>query len=212
MAEARDADARDDEALMAAWRAGDVGAFEALFARHRRPLFTFLLHLTGARDLAEDIFQETFVRVLRARERYEASGRFVAWLHVIARNALRDHQRRAGVRRVVTTESTLTGDGGDATPARLEDLQGTRTDRRGDPAVQSESQDLRARIEAALLELPPAQREVFLLRERAGLDYAAIAEVVDCPPATAKSRMRYALSGLRRLLAGELAGSPGSAP
>lgn len=79
---------------------------------------------------------------------------------------------------------------------------------RDDPLLRSSARDLREHIEAALLRLPGPQREVFLLRERAGLDLRSIAQATGSNLATVKSRMRYALAGLRRLLSDELTSTP----
>lgn len=179
---------------MTAYANGDAAAFEELFGRHRQPLFTFLLHQCGDRQLAEDVFQEVFLKVVRSRHDYRADGNFRAWLFTIARRTLTDQHRRHVVRKVVTTESALPGDA-PLEPAGHEAEQ---------PNRRLAAQQLGERIGWALQHLPADQREVFLLRERAGLAYEGIAELTGCGVATAKSRMRYALAGLRRLLAAEL--------
>jgi RNA polymerase sigma-70 factor, ECF subfamily len=160
-----------DDALMHAFATGDARAFESLFERHRRALFTYLVHQTGDASLAEDLFQEVFLRLIRGSVAYRP-GNFRSWLFTIARNAMTDDRRRTAVR-----ESSHAG-------------------------------ELRAHIEAALRRLPEAQREVFLLRERAGLDLQRIAQVTGANLATVKSRMRYALAGLRRVLSAELTSLP----
>jgi RNA polymerase sigma-70 factor (ECF subfamily) len=186
-------DPSDDE-LMSAYAGGDVAAFEALFQRHRRPLLTFLVHRCGDRQVAEDVFQEVFLKLIRSRATYRAEGSFRAWLFLIARRTLTDHQRRGAVRQLVTSESALPDGAPLDAPASARDEPGRR----------AASRQLGARITSALQSLPEEQREVFLLRERAGLAYDAIAELTGCGVATAKSRMRYALVGLRRLLSAEL--------
>ena len=184
-------DPRNDERLMDAYRNGDPSAFDELFARHRGPLFTFLLQQTGSRAAAEDLFQEVFLRVIKRRDDYHSSGRFRAWLFTIAYNALTDSRRRAGAR-----ADTTVGDG------ELQE-QASQSDR-GDPVAGSQARELRERIAAALMHLPAEQRDVFLLRERAGLDFKQIAATTGDRLATVKSRMRYALEGLRRRLSDEL--------
>lgn len=185
---------------MLAYRAGDAAAFEGLFARHRRTLFTYLLHVSGSPALAEDLFQEVFLRLIRTRERYRAEGSFRSWLFTIARNATTDERRRAGLRASEGWEDAMLD--GQTTDGPRERARG---DGAPDPLALGHARELGERIEAALLRLPPDQREVFLLRERAGLDFRHIAETTGCELATAKSRMRYALAGLRRILARELA-------
>ena len=186
---------------MQAFGDGETSAFEELFERYRRTMFTYLLHHTGDAALAEDLLQEVFLRVIRGRRSFRGSaGAFRNWLYTVARNTLIDYRRRAGVRAAVNQPLAVRPD--DARPEeRIPAPEGE-----GDPHRAVVLGNLRDRIEAAIASLPEAQREVFLLRERAGLDFAAIAEVTGCGVPTAKSRMRYALESLRRQLAGETEG------
>lgn len=172
-----------DDELMARFAAGDVGAFEELFERHRAPLYTLLVEQTGDPSLADDVFQDVFLRVVKQRGSYRPGGSFRAWLFTIGRNAMNDHRRRARVR-----EDEGATAASEAMP---------------EPSGRLEADEVRGRIEQALGALPAEQREVFLLRERAELDFASIAEVCGCGLATARSRMRYALAALRRSLHGE---------
>jgi RNA polymerase sigma-70 factor (ECF subfamily) len=188
-----------DELLMTAYANGDDRAFEHLFERHRRPLYTYLLSETRSRARTDDLFQEVFLRVIRGRQRFDASGSFRAWLFTIARNALTDARRRAALRDAEdfeerTEEGSLASGGGST-------ASGTDP---ADPVAWSHARDLAERIESALRGIPADQREVFLLRERGGLDFKTIAATCGCGLATAKSRMRYALENLRRRLADEL--------
>jgi RNA polymerase sigma-70 factor (ECF subfamily) len=186
-----------DEELMQAFGDGDSSAFEELFERYRRVIFTYLVHHTGDVALAEDLLQEVFLRVIRGRRSFRGSaGAFRNWLYTVARNTLIDFRRRAGVRAVVNAPLDQRP-GTERPEERIPAPEGT-----GDPHRAVVLGNLRERIEAAIAKLPDAQREVFLLRERAGLDFAAIAEVTGCKVPTAKSRMRYALEALRRELAG----------
>src|SRR5262245_5521431 len=86
-----------DEELMLAYRDGDAGAFEKLYARHRGALYRFVLRSLKDRAVAEELFQEAWIRVIEARERYAASARFTTWLYTIAHNLLVDHWRRKGL-------------------------------------------------------------------------------------------------------------------
>jgi RNA polymerase sigma-70 factor (ECF subfamily) len=194
---------RSDEELMLAYVAGDRTAFEELFGRYRRLLFTFLLHQTGDRQAAEDLFQEVFLRVIRARASFrKGGGPFKSWLMTIARNAVIDSRRRAAVRRDVDVKHREDPERGRAEERIADDKAA------GNPHQAAEIGRLRDRIVEALKQLPEEQREVFLLREQVGLDFGGIAELTGCKVATAKSRMRYALEGLRRQLADVLAAEP----
>lgn len=201
-------DEPSDDALMQAYAAGDVAAFDSLFQRHRRALFTYLTHHTGNGPLAEDLFQEVFLRVIHRSAGYRSAGSFRAWLFAIAHNALTDDRRRSALRnagredRVTKSHEPQTGEPFEQVPASPAD--------ESDPVIASQAGEMRAHIEAALLRLPNPQREVFLLRERGGLDLAHIARVTGSNLATVKSRMRYALAGLRRLLSDQLASLPES--
>lgn len=189
-----------DEALLRSYVAGDASAFERLFARHRRPLFTYLLHHTGDSATAEDLFQEAFLRLIRGCAGYRPTGTFRSWLFTIAHNVMTDDRRRSALRSPPEEQRIV-----DDEPAQLPLEVAASGD---DPLLRSSARDLREHIEAALLRLPEPQREVFLLRERAGLDLRSIAHATGANLATVKSRMRYALAGLRRLLSAELSSTP----
>ncbi len=174
-----------DERLMLRFQAGDVRAFEELVRRHRTPLFSFLLRLTGDRGRAEDLCQETFLRVVRAAERWEPRALFRPWLYAVARNQAFDDARRQAFRRTEALDDPARAPAASDDPA---------PDRAADAAL------VRPKLEAALAALPAEQREVFLLREHAGLRFHEIAEVTGVPENTVKSRMRYALEALRAKL------------
>jgi RNA polymerase sigma-70 factor (ECF subfamily) len=174
-----------DERLMLRFRQGEVRAFEELVRRHRTPVFSFLLRLTGDRGRAEDLCQETFLRVVRAAEAWEPRALFRTWLYAVARNQAQDEARRKAFRR---TEA-------DADPAAAAGASDAP-----DPEAAAAGALLRPKLEAALAALPEEQREVFLLREHAGLRFPEIAEVTGVPENTVKSRMRYALEALRERL------------
>jgi RNA polymerase sigma-70 factor (ECF subfamily) len=174
-----------DERLMLRFQKGEVRAFEELVRRHRAPVFSFLLRLTGDRGRAEDLCQETFLRVVRAADGWEPRALFRTWLYAVARNQAQDEARRKAFRR---TEPEADPAG----PAAAS----------GDPGPEQAAAGalLRPKLEAALASLPEEQREVFLLREHAGLRFPEIAAVTGVPENTVKSRMRYALEALRERL------------
>jgi len=184
-----------DEQLMRRFQRGEARAFETLMHRHRTPVYSFLLRLTGERTRAEDLAQETFLRLVRGAAGWEPRAAVRTWLFTIARNLATDAARRQVFR---ATES-LDAPGPDGERPRA-----------GEPAASGPAPDeaaeagrLRLRLEAALAALPAEQREVFLLREHAGLSFGEIAEAVHVNENTAKSRMRYALLALRERLAAD---------
>jgi RNA polymerase sigma factor (sigma-70 family) len=167
-----------DEELMLAYGGGDAGAFEALYARHRARLFRFILRSIQVRAVAEELYQEVWMRVIEARASYTPSARFSTWLFTIAHNRMVDHWRRAGVPLVALDDH----DPPDGAP---------------DPARHAEGRQTLARFAAVLERLPPAQREAFLLHEEAGLTVAEIAAATGSNEEAAKSRLRYAMAKLR---------------
>ena len=185
-----------DEVLMRAFQAGDARAFEALVQRHRTPVFNFLARLLGDRAKAEDLLQETWLKVIRSAPSYEKKAKFTTWLYTIARNLCVDASRRER-HRATTSLDAVAGGRADGEGAPL----GERVaDAAAGPERGAHGGQLRASIEAALARLPDEQREVFILREYAGVPFNEIAVVTGVPMNTVKSRMRYALEGLRRTL------------
>jgi RNA polymerase sigma-70 factor (ECF subfamily) len=174
-----------DERLMLRFQKGEVRAFEELVRRHRTPVFSFLLRLTGDRGRAEDLCQETFLRVVRAAEAWEPRALFRTWLYAVARNQAQDEARRRAFRRTEPDADAAAAAGASDEPGPEEAAAGAL---------------LRPKLEAALAALPEEQREVFLLREHAGLRFPEIAEVTGASENTVKSRMRYALEALRERL------------
>jgi RNA polymerase sigma-70 factor (ECF subfamily) len=176
-----------DEQLMIAYRDGEAAAFETLYARHKGPLYRFVLRSVKARGEAEELFHDIWLRVIEARDRYTPSARFTTWLYTIAHNRVVDHWRRRGLK-------LASLDDPDDPPPELAAAPQDEPQRRAEL-----NEDLR-RLGTALAALPPAQREVFLLREEGGLSLPEIAEVTGIDLEAAKSRLRYALAKLREAL------------
>jgi RNA polymerase sigma-70 factor (ECF subfamily) len=170
----------DDSALMLRYQDGDVAAFEILYRRHKDPVYRYLLRLCGQAEAAEDVFQEVWSKIIKARAAYRPTAKFTTYLYRVAHNCFIDHIRRnkrhAGNTAV---DPERLGDG-------AESLE-TATER----------SLARERLEAALVELPEEQRDAFLLREEGGLSVDEIAVVTGCNRETAKSRLRYAVNKLR---------------
>ena len=186
-------DPRTDEGLMLAYQAGEAAAFDALYARHRTRLYRYLVHQCGEAKLAEELYQDIWLRVVKARADYQPLAKFSTWLFRIAHHRLIDHYRRQA------------GD-----PARQRDVGNDAADEAGvenypapaasTPPAQLERLQLRARIDAALAALPAPQREAFLLAEASGLSLEEIAVATGTGRETVKSRLRYAIGKLRHAL------------
>jgi RNA polymerase sigma factor (sigma-70 family) len=166
-----------DEELMLAYRGGDAGAFETLYARHRGALYRFVLRSLKDRGVAEELFQEAWMRVIEARARYAPSAKFKTWLYTIAHHLLVDHWRKKGLALVEMSEDMAVAP--------------------DDPARQAEARESLARLLQAIEALPIAQREAFLLHEEAGLGVAEIAAATGSNEEAAKSRLRYAMAKLK---------------
>jgi RNA polymerase sigma factor (sigma-70 family) len=151
-----------------------------LFERYHLPLFRYVWRMTGRRDVAEDLTQEVFVRVLRGIARYEARDREQAWLFRIARNLLVDHHRRHGSRQ------RADGDG-----------HGVMREVQPGDAPQGPMQELAVHLDESLRQLDDLDREVFLLREVGGLSYIDISSVCDLTTDAVRSRICRARSKLR---------------
>lgn len=181
-----------DEDLVAAYvERGDDKAFRTLVERHQERVYGYLRGMVSDANAAEDLFQDTFMRIIDAlherKGRYATQGKFGAWAIRIARNAALDHLRRQ--KRWVHR-----GDG--ASAPEWDDV----ADPEPGPSDVLELGENDARLAACIAHLPPEQREVLLLRHEADLTFREIAALTGCSINTALGRMRYALGNLRRLM------------
>ncbi len=188
-----------DEVLMMRFQGGDQSAFTRLVRRHKTPVYNFILRTVRAREVAEDLAQDVFVKVVQNAADFKHEARFSTWAYTIARNVCIDHLRKAALRRHPSLDQAANNNGNEDGPTLGEHIAdshfGASVDR---VAIGSE---LGIRITRAVEELPPEQREVFLLREVANVPFKEIAEIVGVPENTTKSRMRYALERLQQALA-----------
>ncbi len=179
-----------DKELVTAYANGDNMAFDTLLGRYEKPLFSYILTIVKDEDLANDIFQETFVKAITViREgRYEDNGRFGAWLNRVAHNKIIDHYRRS------KTENTVSNDADDeldlfsAGALTQESIEDTIV---GDQLTR----DLRRLVS----ELPDVQRQVLMMRIYRDMSFKEIAEETGVSINTALGRMRYALRNMRRM-------------
>lgn len=185
-----------DEILMLRYQEGEVRAFEVLLTRHRRGVYNFIYRFVGSRDRAEDLMQETFLRVIKGAGSYQKQAKFTTWLYTIARNLCVDQSRRQKHRKAASLDQPI-GGGEERDRSLLDVVPGK--DMRSDREVIN--RQLYSTIEQAVAALPDEQREVFLMREFLDMAFKDIADVVGVPENTVKSRMRYALEKLRQELA-----------
>ena len=180
-----------DEAWMLAYRDGDAGAFDRLYARHKGPVYRYLRRHAAA--AADELAQDVWMRVIHARGGYDVRAKFTTWLYTIAHNRLMDHFRATG--RDAARFAAPTGDD------EAEDLFEDQPHPDPQPPQMLERREAAARILAALGDLPEPQREAFVLQQEGGLTVEEIAAATGVNRETAKSRLRYALSKLRAALA-----------
>jgi RNA polymerase sigma-70 factor (ECF subfamily) len=177
-----------DEDLMLRYREGDASAFDQLYARHRGGVFRYLLRQLRDHVAAEELFQDIWLNLINARERYIVQAQFKTWLYRIAHNRLVDHFRRQGDRQFVSLHAN---DDEDDPPLEIADAETNTPEARHWATQQLE------RIVELVETLPAAQREAFLLHHEGNLNVDAIAEATGVNRETAKSRLRYALNKLR---------------
>jgi RNA polymerase sigma-70 factor (ECF subfamily) len=176
----------EDIELIRAYANGDEKAFETLYYRYRQPLYGYLNNLTGNSCEADEVFSETWQKVIKKLPKYQDNGKFSAWLFRIARNIFIDNLRRNKPERFVTADAE-------------DSIDLTESDNYS-PDRQMGRGDISSAINAALDSLQPEQKEVFLLREENELSFKEIAEIQECSLGTVLSRMRYALKKLRLFL------------
>lgn len=184
-----------DEALMLRYQQGDRTAFAALVRRHQGPLYNFALRQVRVQPVAEDVVQETFVRVVQKAAEFKHEARFTTWVYTITRNLCIDHIRKRALRKHPSLDEQKGEDGDGPT------LGEQTADPRASVEREATGTELKQRIALAVDRLPDDQREVFVMREVANLPFKEIAEITGVPENTVKSRMRYALERLQETLA-----------
>jgi RNA polymerase sigma factor (sigma-70 family) len=185
-------DAESDEALMLAYAGGSSAAFDRLYARHRGGTYRYLLRHTGNAASAQEMHQDVWFKVVRARDGYTPDARFTTWLYTIARHRLVDHWRsQRGIR-----FTSLQDEGADDA---LDDL-GMDDGSGVDPLSMTIDAQCGRRLVEALAGVPPAQRDAFLLHVEGGLSLPEIAALTSTSAETVKSRLRYAYKRLRAVL------------
>lgn len=180
-----------DDKLVSAYIKGDNQAFDILLKRHQARVFNYILSVVKNRDVADDIFQETFVKAIMTLKqgRYAETGKFSAWITRIAHNLIIDHYRQEKSENLVST--TTEEDSSDVLN-RKELCDGNIEDFMIDEQIQ---QDVRRIIEV----LPENQREVLMMRYYKDMSFKEIAEATNVSINTALGRMRYAIINMRRI-------------
>ncbi len=179
-----------DQDLVQAYIKGDPAAIETLVKRHRSKVFTYILLTIKNQQLAEDLFQETFIKVVQSLRggKYKDNGRFLSWVIRIAHNLIIDHFRKEKQMNAVSNDET-----------EVDLFNSRRFSGRNIEEMIVDSQ-IRAELRSLINELPEDQREVVLLRHYGELSFKEIADQTGVSINTALGRMRYALINLRKLI------------
>lgn len=191
----------DTTALIRAAQDGDRAAFEALICQFDQALYQLTRRLAPTEQDAQEIYQETFLKVYRSLHRFRFQCAFSTWLYRIAANTNLDHLRRRAVRKEVS--STASGEAGEPLPPEpLDRAPGAN------PEQLLLSSELGTRLEAAIEALNPRERLVFELKHYEGLKLKAIGEILETSEETAKNSLFRATRKLRRALADLHTGVP----
>jgi RNA polymerase sigma-70 factor (ECF subfamily) len=169
--------------LAARAKSGDKAAFTELLQRYNARVFGYFYRVFGRRELAQDLFQETFLRVWQSLHRFDPSRSFAAWVFTIAERISIDTMRSEGARAttVLPPDKIVQHDPGDV-------------------AADLEADELRRQIEKAVASLPEKQRKVFLLRQQGELSYKEIAGIMGEPLNTVLSHMHYAVKKIKHAI------------
>jgi len=180
----------NDNELVQRFIAGDQNSLEILIQRHKGRVFSYILLIVKKQELAEDIFQETFIKVIRSlkKGKYTENGKFVSWVLRISHNLIIDHFRKEKLKGTVSNDSL------DIDIFNSQKFsEDTIEDQMVNAQILSEVKDL-------IQELPDDQQQVIFMRHYLDLSFKEIAEQTDVSINTALGRMRYALINLRKLV------------
>ncbi|MBW2046206.1 MAG: sigma-70 family RNA polymerase sigma factor [Deltaproteobacteria bacterium] len=184
-----------DDELVDGYLKGDISCFDEIMNRYKNRLYNYIYHHTGHRQLAEDLFQEAFTRVIEHLPRYRKRGNFPGWIFKIALNICRDHMRKKAKMPTVSLNQPFSSEDGEE--VTLENLLASD---RPSPAAETCKKEIHQFLRQSIAHLPRKQREVVILRIYGKLSFKEISAVLHCPINTALARMRYALKALHRKL------------
>ncbi|MCX7001730.1 MAG: sigma-70 family RNA polymerase sigma factor [bacterium] len=180
----------EDADNIRAYLKGNMSAFHCLYTRYERPLLFYIRAMVRPVEAAEDVFQETWQQVVKKLPGFRFKGAFRNWLYTIAHHRVIDHVRGAARQPQVSLDEPVEA-GGAAT------LHELLADPAPDMVTALSVRDLYQKLCVLVEQLPPAQREVFLMRTDGGLSFNEIAALVDAPLNTVLGRMHYAITRLR---------------
>lgn len=173
----------DDSQLISSYLAGDDDSFTVLYERYRKVLYSFYLKsLSGDRALADDLFQQTWLKVIKSLPKYRHQQTFLAWLMMVGRNTMLDHWRKIGRKKESELDESYMGE------SKMEQANQALS-----------RKELEALVDKLVVSLPEEQREVFIMRQ-SDISFKEIAEIQGISLNTALGRMHYAVSKLKKSL------------
>ena len=184
----------DDSGVVAAFLDGNKRAFGELVERYQNRLLNFIYRTTGDRERAEDLVQETFIRVYRHLHRFDQSKKFSTWIYTISSNLAKNELRNRSRNPLVLFQTLMKNRQADERPLEWED----NTYR---PDDLFRKRHLKSQVDAAVDQLPEHHRTVFILREMEGKTYEEIAEITHTNLGTVKSRLNRARNNFAQLIA-----------
>ncbi len=195
----------NDEALMLSYKEGTAAAFDVLYARHKGGLYRYVLRQLNHREaFASEIFQDVWMKLIKARSTYQVTAKFNTWLYRLAYNRLVDFWRSEKYSRLqvdpqvdpqVDQHNAINHADSNVLTNVVNTVQLSN-----EPSIQLQQKQSYQKIKQAIAELPEEQRSAFLLKEDGGLSLAQIAEVTGVSRETVKSRLRYGVKRLQGIL------------
>ena len=183
-----------DDELMQRFQKGDEDAFNLLVRRHQKPLINFIARFTGDKDNAEDLAQETFIRMFKAANRYKPGrAQFKTWMYFIAKNLCKNEIRNRGRRERYHVDNIVSNDNSiDGNDEEIDLIASAPAAAAFQPEVALERKELRNTIQKAIAELPDQYRLPLVLRDIQGLSYDEIGNILELRSGTTKSRINRA--------------------
>jgi RNA polymerase sigma-70 factor (ECF subfamily) len=175
---------KSDTVLIEEYKNGSQDAFAELFYRYKNGIYNFIYRLVGNPDVADDLLQNTFIKMIKSIDKYQERNRFKQWLFSIANSVTIDYLRKRKREYMVDP---------------IEDWMEI-TDNSISLQATLEQEELMNCIEEKIERLPPKQKRVFLMRQESDLTFREIAEILQCPVSTVLSRIHNAVVSLRKSL------------
>jgi RNA polymerase sigma-70 factor (ECF subfamily) len=174
---------------------GDRSRFNALVWRWEKPLYNFILRYLGNKELARDVTQRVFIRVYKNLNKLRDPAKFSSWIYQIASNLCKDEIKKMNHRDLISLDLIQENNDNDGyrLPEQLREAEGAQ------PDAKLNQKQISSIVQKALQQLPEEQRVVIIMKEYQGLKFKEIAEALNQPLNTVKSRMYYGLNGLRKI-------------